>query len=162
MSARKEVLPYTYSASSLNWTTACNGSTGKVRRTVILLFSRTKNVLIYGQGTDHGIKFIWKVNSILTSLCTIEISIKIFIGAGIAEFEIVLVVGRSWLEVYSTENIIEICTRWEWVYISRICSAQGITAIFDKQIFIHKIITLDNKVTIGNLWSVILRWLTAF
>lgn len=87
----------------------------------------------------------------MTSLCAIVMSIKIFIGEGIAEFEIVTMVGHSWLKVYSTENIIEICIRWEWVYISRIFSNQGITAMFDMQIFIHKIITLDNKVTIGNL-----------
>lgn len=86
---------------------------GKVR-TVVLLSSRMKNVLIYRQGTDHGIKFIWKVNSISTSLCAIVMSIKVFIDGGIAEFEIVMVVGHSWLKVYSTENVIEIWIRWEW------------------------------------------------
>lgn len=35
-----------------------SGTPGKVRRTIVLLFSRIKNVLIYGQSTDHGIKFI--------------------------------------------------------------------------------------------------------
>lgn len=72
-----------------------SGTPGKVRRTIVLPFSSIKNVLIYGWNTDHGIKFIWKVSSILTSLCATVVSMKIFIDGGTAEFEIVVVVGHS-------------------------------------------------------------------
>jgi len=78
----------------------------------------------------------------LTALCAIVMSLKIFIDGGIAEFETVMVVGQSWLNVYTTENITETCVRWERVHMSRICSYQGITAVFDRQIFIHKIVTM--------------------
>lgn len=76
-----------------------SGTPGKVRRTIVLPFSRIKNVLIYGWNTDHGIKFIWKVNWILTSLCATVMSVEIFIEGGTAELEIVVVVGHSWLKV---------------------------------------------------------------
>lgn len=58
VSTMQEVLPYTYSALGLKWTAANSGSPGGVRKTLVPLFSRMKNVLIYGQGTDHGIKLI--------------------------------------------------------------------------------------------------------
>lgn len=87
----------------------------------------------------------------MTSLCAIVMSVKVFIDGGIAEFEIVMVVGHSWLKAYNSENIIEFCIRWAWLYVSGICSDQGIAAIFDRQMFIHKIVTLDNKVTISSL-----------
>lgn len=50
----------------------------------------------------------------------------------------------------------EICIGWEGVYISRMCSNRGISDVFDMQRFIHKIVTLDNKVTISYLCLVIL------
>lgn len=58
MSTMQEVLPYMYCGLSLKWTATNSGSPGRVRKTLIPLFSRMKNVLIYGQGTDHGIKLI--------------------------------------------------------------------------------------------------------
>lgn len=96
---------------------------------------------------SHSFK---KVNSISISPCATEMSIKIFIDGGMAEFEIVTVLDHSCLKVGISENIIEVCIRWQWVYTSRNCSDQGISAIFDMQTFIHKIITLDIKVTISN------------
>lgn len=35
-----------------------SGTPGKVSGTIVLLFSRIKNVLIYGRNVDNGIKFI--------------------------------------------------------------------------------------------------------
>lgn len=111
-----------------------SGTPGKVSGTIVLLFSRIKNVLIYRWNIGNGIKFIWKVNSILTLLCATVMSIKIFVDGGTAEFEIVVVVGHSYLKV---ENVMEIWIVWEWVYISWICSNWAITDIFEMQRFIH-------------------------
>lgn len=58
VSTMQEVLPYAYSAPSLKWTTANSSSSGGVRKTLVPLFSRMKNVLIYVQRTGRGIKLI--------------------------------------------------------------------------------------------------------